>query len=556
MCEYISKLKNTGYFNNTDIQFAEFINEYSNNQNNDILLLSSALTSNFLSKKHICFLIEDFLEKEVPEELKTLDYPKDPKLWEEVLKKSNIVGSLEESKKPLILFKGRLYLGRYFTYEKKIADHIKKSIEDQTSPFKIDNNTKDLLFPLSEEKQREAIEKIEKSSSFFIVSGGPGTGKTFFISGLLYTILNNDINFALAAPTGKAAARMSEAVKLSEDFLKEKLKDRFNKDIFDKIITNPGETIHRLLGFDYKNSTRHNKKNPLPHDLVIIDEASMIDTDLMTKLIDALGDKCKLILIGDKDQLSSVEAGSVFADLCESSSLDKNRIEFIKNYRIQDSSPEAQYLFDLKEKVNRGELPAELKKITENDLEEKIRKGYKIFIEEKDPSEALKKFNNFRILCAVREGDYGVSGLNERAEEVLNIKKKDKNNEFYESRPILILKNDKNLKLFNGDIGIIKNGLMWIEIKGKLVSFPPTILPLHQTAFAMTIHKSQGSEFDNVVLVLPKEMNPVLTRELLYTGITRAKKSVEILECKDEIIKNTIEKKTVRYSGLIEMLGD
>ena len=554
MCEYISKLKNTGYFNNIDIQFAEFINEYSNNQNNDILLLSSALTSNFLSKKHICFLIEDFLEKEVPEELKTLDYPKDPKLWEEVLKKSNIVGSLEESKKPLILFKGRLYLGRYFTYEKKIADHIKKSIEDQTSPFKIDKITKDLLFPLSEEKQREAIEKIEKSSSFFIVSGGPGTGKTFFISGLLYTILNNDINFALAAPTGKAAARMSEAVKLSEDFLKEKLKDRFNKDIFDKIITNPGETIHRLLGFDYKNSTRHNKKNPLPHDLVIIDEASMIDTDLMTKLIDALGDKCKLILIGDKDQLSSVEAGSVFADLCESSSLDKNRIEFIKNYRIQYSSPEAQYLFDLKEKVNRGELPAELKKITENDLEEKIRKGYKIFIEEKDPSEALKKFNNFRILCAVRKGDYGVSGLNKKVEEVLNIKKKDKNNEFYESRPILILKNDKNLKLFNGDIGIIKNGLMWIEIKGKLVSFPPTILPLHQTAFAMTIHKSQGSEFDNVVLVLPKEMNPVLTRELLYTGITRAKKSVEILECKDEIIKNTIEKKTVRYSGLIEML--
>lgn len=524
----------------------------------------------------------------------------------EDLKKNKFVSS-GETKKPLILSNDRLYLQRYYHYETSILNRIKAMIETEDEP-----NSAELLDTIKDEIPKLFDKKPENQTDwqavaaisavinrFSIITGGPGTGKTTTVAKLLSLLLkiNPEMKIALAAPTGKAAARMAESLKESiknSNDLSENIKQKI-----DEIIPS---TIHRLLGTQ-KDSIyfRHNAENQLSHDLIIIDESSMIDIALFSKLLDAVRPDSRLILLGDKDQLASVEAGSLFGDLCqyadELNFFSKERADLINRFlnhsengisadRISESShPLFQHIIELKHsyrfsaeegigKLSYAILSHHEDKISDfydnsdprvqmdenysDAVFNEIADLYKEFINEEDPKEALKKFNRVRILCAVREGEEGVYSLNRKVEQWLQSKNLiTLNSEFYVNRPLMVTSNNYELGLFNGDIGIVReiNGEKRVFFESgetDMKSVLPAFLESVETVFAMTIHKSQGSEFDEVLTVLPKDSeSKILTRELLYTAVTRAREKVSVWGSRDTVL-NCVERRVERSSGIKE----
>ncbi len=456
-------------------------------------------------------------------------------------KEGTFVTLSDKELKPFIIQNGKVYLHRYFQYETQIIENIER----------LGNN-------------------------FKIITGGPGTGKTYSVATELVKLFkeNGDIKVALAAPTGKAAARMNESV---SKYAKEKLdRKEISDDIFKKLTSLKAQTLHRLLGY-IRNSVffRHNEKKPLPFDVVVIDEASMIDGAMMAKLLNAIGSNTNFYLIGDKDQLASVEAGSVFGDICRAkdSALLKDKVEVkIKNWRAKDS-PE---LIDFSMKIMAGDEKyidsyvnnKEVVIDTEysgTQFNEQIN-GYLDYINEGNIEKALKLLNKVvRVLCVTREHDHSVAETNKRIEKYLKKTINDKDlfdtkAGFYHNQPVIITKNDYNLGLNNGDVGLIRkddNGSFKFYYEGQdgeLKSHPAGYLNNYETVFAMTIHKSQGSEFDNVVVLLPeKQARKLLTRELLYTAVTRAKKKVLVQATHDSLVE-CISKTVSRASGLTERI--
>lgn len=508
-----------------------------------------------------------------------------------------------EIKKPLILSNDRLYLQRYYHYETSILNRIKSMIEteDDATATESLNQIRDEIqkfFNNKSESQTDwqAVAAISAViNRFSIITGGPGTGKTTTVAKLLSLLLkiNPEMKIALAAPTGKAAARMAESLKNSADL---------TEDIRQKLDEISPSTIHRLLGTQ-KDSIyfKHNAENQLAHDLIIIDESSMIDIALFSKLLDAVRPDCRLILLGDKDQLASVEAGSLFGDLCQYadelnlfSNQRANEINRFLNHhgagisadRISESShPLFQHIIELKHsyrfsaeegigKLSDAILNHHTDKISEfydnrdprvqmdekysDTVFDRIANLYNEFINEEDPKKALMKFNRVRILCAVREGDEGVYSLNRKVEQWLQSKNLiTLNSEFYVNRPLMVTSNNYELGLFNGDIGIVRevNGEKRVFFESgetEMKSVLPTFLEAVETVFAMTIHKSQGSEFDEVLTVLPKDSkSKILTRELLYTAVTRAKEKVSVWGSRETVL-SCVERRVERSSGIKE----
>jgi len=409
------------------------------------------------------------------------------------------------------------------------------------------------------------------------------------------------LRIALATPTGKAAARLQETIKNAKEKLncQEEVK---------KAISEEASTIHRLLGtIPDSPYFRHNTKNPLPVDVVVIDESSMVDLALLSKLVQAIPPDARLILLGDKDQLASVEAGAVLGDICDTGNVhgsskpfcdaverlagekitsspdgsDKQGpsdciIQLQKNYRFGVTSG----IGAVSRAVNDGDNAQALTLLREGNqpdihwqelpwpdalaraLKDLIVNGFAGYLNATDPGEMFDLFNRFRILCALREGPYGVYALNLLVEHILKDEgfiKRD--NRWYRGRPVLITRNDYNLKLFNGDIGIIlpdpgannEHRAFFQAADGTLRKFPPLRLPEHETVYAMTVHKNQGSEFNEVLFLLPDRDSPVLTRELIYTGITRAREKVEVWG-KEEVFCTAISKRIERTSGLRDAL--
>jgi exodeoxyribonuclease V alpha subunit len=437
-----------------------------------------------------------------------------------------------------------------------------------------------------------------------IISGGPGTGKTRTVVVLLALLLEQHpaLRIALAAPTGKAAARLQEALKTARATLP------CAPAVRDLLPTEAG-TIHRLLGYIPDSAYfRHDAENPLPFDVLLVDEASMVDLALMAKLVAAIPPSGRLILLGDKDQLASVEAGAVLADFCNGSeqrcyssqfaeefkeitgralppqSVAKHApqladciVELRRNYRFAGDSG----IHRISQAVNEGnagaaiehlreagdpagatvvwkELPAAAK--LKETLKPQVLSRFKDYLSAANPLEAIRAFGQFRILCAVRHGPYGVENLNRMVEEILSeaglICADDR---FYPGRPVMIVRNDYNLRLFNGDIGFVRANeagelrACFAGADQTLREVMPLRLPEHETAFAMTVHKSQGSEFERVLLILPRKDSPVLSRELVYTGLTRASRAVE-LWTEREIFASAVRRKISRRSGLREAL--
>lgn len=440
---------------------------------------------------------------------------------------------------------------------------------------------------------------------FCVISGGPGTGKTFTIAKILALLLelnkSRPLRIALAAPTGKAAARMQEAIRTAREGLNcsEKIKAAI-----------PGEasTIHRLLK-TIPNSPyfRYDAKNPLPADVVVIDEASMVDLALLSKLSDAVPRDSRLILLGDKDQLASVEAGAVLGDICDTGNehgfsrqfrntyqritgetlVVKNEgqeepgirdsiVQLRKSYRFGPSSGIGAVSQAVKEgnsaralDLMKGAVHEDIRwqalprpEALSASLKELVVRGFAEYLREDNPLEAINVFGSFRILCALREGPFGVQGLNLLVEQILRkeglIRKE---GPWYPGRPVMVTKNDYNLRLFNGDIGITladPGGNYQLRVffpspDGGIRKFPPLRLPDHETVYAMTVHKSQGSEFNQVLHILPDVSARVLTRELVYTAITRAKEKVEVWG-REEVFHTAVSRRITRASGLREAL--
>lgn len=613
--ETITHLIESGYLSEIDVHFGKFITALDKNDN-PVIFIAAALTSRSTGDGDGFLDLNSITRKSIASDIIGIENLQSPRLseWLKALNQSRVVGAPGEVC-PLILDeKNRLYLYRYWDYEQRLSNLIKSRIQEDVQGIDKSMLKKCLnrLFPDSgtnEFNWYKVAGVIAAFKKFCVITGGPGTGKTFTtakILALLLELSKKKLNIFLAAPTGKAAARISESIIVAKKTL------NCSNDILDAI---PSEayTIHRMLktipGSPY---FYHNAKNPLPADVVVVDEVSMVDLALMSKLVSALKDDARIILIGDRDQLASVEAGFVMADICDKDNVNLfsdcfcrqfeelthcqmkisgNKLKdapdlydcmvvLKKSYRFTDKGG----IGELSKAVNNGKPDdafsiflnnadqIDWKKISNsNDLSialpKEVINGYSDYLNCQDPLKALELFNRFRILCAVKFGVLGVIEVNRLAEEIL-----DKNGlieldnistyPWYRGRPVLITRNNYGLELFNGDIGITmpepnsdsKDLYVYFSgASGKLRRFLPHRLPEHETAFAMTVHKSQGSEFENVLLVLPNQDYPVLTRELLYTGITRAKNHISIWGSK-EIIKATILRKIYRNSGLKDAL--
>lgn len=469
-------------------------------------------------------------------------------------------------KTPLVVTKKRLYLHRYYRYEKRLAAQIRALAETSFSTAG-DEPLLSVYFGDTDsdpDYQKEAA-RLAISKGLTIICGGPGTGKTTTVVKILCLLLQKmglELKIALAAPTGKAAMRLSESIANSLNQMK------LDSEMRDAIPVE-AKTLHRLLGVN-RNSPqfRHNSDNPMNWDVVIVDEASMVDLGMMSKLVDALKPESRLILLGDKDQLASVESGAVLGDFIES--LPSNRVELQKTFRFDDN------IKHLAECINISDGEGAWEALTKNNnsnvtilAREKMNYIYekyavfmeKIYQDELDVRSIFCALNEFQVLCGSQYGKFGVEGVNRRVEQSL-VKRgfECREGSWYSGRPVLITRNDYGQDLYNGDIGIClpdqytKKLKVWVErSNGDFKSYPPYRLPSCKTVFAMTIHKSQGSEFDEVVVVLPQEENRILSRELIYTAVTRAKKSVKIVSEK-EILTLALSKNIERFSGLADLL--
>ena len=607
----IQALYEAGYFLPIDVHFARLMNRLAGKDSHGVAL-AAALVSRAAREGNVCFDLSAVAGKKLPEEdgaTPVLTCP-DRVEWSAHLSESSVVGTPGEFR-PLILDKdGRFYLYRYWEYQDKLARSIRDrlALEPETVDESLLREGLNRLFPDVEPSgiswQRIAA-YTAVTKRFCIISGGPGTGKTVTVARILGLLIEQArakrLRMALAAPTGKAAARLTEVIERARTTMacSEEVK---------KALPSNASTIHRLLGaIPHSPYFRHDEFNPLHVDVVVVDEASMVDLSLMAKLIQAIPRQSRLILLGDKDQLASVEAGSVLGDVCDVGrshgfSRDfRDGIKRITGFTIEDGADDADetgmrdcmvdlqrsYRFNpgsgisrVSAAVNRGdgETASELLitscfgDIRWNELPSPrqlsafltphVIKGFRGYLETDDPDVALRRFNEFRILCALREGPYGVGFINRLVETIL--REQDlisPERTWYPGRPIMIIRNDYALRLFNGDVGLVlpdhdsggETRVFFPAVDGVIRKFHPLRLPEQETVYAMTVHKSQGSEFNNVLMILPDRLSPVLTRELIYTGITRARETVTVSGV-ESVFRSAVKRRIERASGLRDTL--
>lgn len=475
---------------------------------------------------------------------------------------------------PLILDDaGRLYLRRYHEYERQLAAATRQriSLVVPCDAAQLERGLERFFGAEIASDQAQAA-RIAVTRAFTVITGGPGTGKTHTIAVVLALLHEQSgaqpPRVALAAPTGKAAARMTESIRRVVESIP----------AFREIAaTLPSEaaTIHRLLGaMPGSPYFRHHADHPLPADVVIIDEASMVDLALMAKLVAAIPPHARLILLGDKDQLSAVEAGNVLGDLCAAPALAGHIAGLRKNHRFAEDSG----IHRLSQQINAGDIDASLRTLREGAadlrsaalpataklraaLRERVLPEFRALLETREPALALARLHDFRILGALRVGPFGVAALNQLIESMLGEASLiDPSQRHYAGRPVIITRNDYTLGLFNGDTGLLlpdeagKLRAWFPESGGEVRSLDPARLPEHETVFAMTVHKSQGSEFRRVLLLLPDRLAPVLTRELIYTGLTRARDQVELWFV-EPVLRDAILRRVERTGGLADALS-
>lgn len=584
-----------------DVQFVELIGRLAGQS--DPIILAACLLSKMVREGHSCVSLKKIAGRPVlgsPLIAPPLDE------WLHCLERSSVVGQAGDFA-PLILDQtDKLYLHRYHRAEQQLADEL---IQRATTIAEVDDEQlqKQLgeLFPNTggDDCDWQKISAgVALTRRFAVISGGPGTGKTTTVVRILALLLlqagATPLRIGLAAPTGKAAARMMESILAAKESLAV-------SETIRRLIPERAETLHRLLGSRVNTGHfRHDENNRLPLDVLIVDEASMIDLSMMAALMKALPASSRLILLGDKDQLSSVEAGTVLGDICAcgnglsegyqqrlsnitgelimtepaSTVVSDSVVLLQKSHRFDAQSAIGQ----LARAVNKSDWPRVLKTLETdqsasvlwlNDREQAtgqqllsllnkyLANYFQLINEGAEAEQLLAAFDRFRILCAHREGPAGALALNQLIESRLMPAQSSNAEVWYHGRPIMISQNDHELGLFNGDIGITvkkQNGELRVCFPGQnndhWREVNPLRLPAHSSAYAMTIHKSQGSEFDQILLMLPEKMSAILSCELLYTGITRAKSKVTLL-ASEAVLKASVVRRMQRESGLAVRLG-
>ena len=453
---------------------------------------------------------------------------------------------------------GLIYLRRFHDLEISVADRLVALASHPTSaPEAIDDLSERMHL---DDGQRQAVRTC-LASRLGVLVGGPGTGKTRTVATILAALLRDEgatPRIALAAPTGKAAARMGESIANAAALL-----ETSDPDLADSMRQIRPSTVHRLLGVRRGSAAfRHNASDPLHHDVVIIDEASMMSLPLSASLLEALSASTRLILVGDPDQLASVEAGSVLADLVAARGPISSCVaELTANHRFGAGSA----IGELAAAVRRGDVEGTRRALdtgggaslhssgsTARSIVEPVALAMRQAALAGDQTLAAEQLDSVRVLCAHRRGPAGVARWNSLVESWLGDVRPFSD---YAGRPVMVTVNDAPRRLFNGDIGVVveqpETGALEVVIPdGESIRHVPRVhLGRVETVHALTIHKSQGSEFDRVVVVLPPADSLLATRELLYTAITRARSSVTLIGSLDAVLA-AVSRPTRRASGL------
>lgn len=644
-----------GWLRRLDSAFARFLHELSPHEA-PAVFIAAALCAHMEGRGHACLLLDEVVRDanellgwptEGADALAAVlqGLPHAESQWLAALQASTLVfvdggDPAQDRLQPLVLRGRRLYLRRYWAYEKRIASQVLARGAGAVTLEQTEVRKQlDLLFPPAQAGDERASPDWQKIACgialrgrLSIITGGPGTGKTYTAARLLALLFavdpDKDLRIALAAPTGKAAARLRQSIESALGELDAKLGDALNLAELASHIP-PARTLHSLLGArPDTRKFRYDAARPLDVDVLIVDEASMVHLEMMAALLEALPPDARVIFLGDKDQLASVEAGAVLGDLCsqaEAGLYSPATLAWVRDVTgetippglVGEGSPLAQQTVMLRESrrfggpigqlalaVNSGQAglanslldqgKRETLRVDASSADAAVRlalrgrpdagRGFSDYLDllkarPADPSvheawaiDILKAFDRFRLLCAVREGEWGAAGLNQAVERALvHDGRLKKTGEWYEGRPVMVTRNDPAAGVFNGDIGIVlktparddgtgavhpgaSSLRAWFLDGDSARSVSVSRLAHTETAFAMTVHKSQGSEFAHTVLVLPKEPSRVLTRELVYTGITRARENFTLVAGRSPAFAEAIGLKTRRAGGLLELL--
>lgn len=664
VAERLRPFREAGFLDPLDVHVVDHLGKLVGEADPDVLL-GLALAVRAPRHGHICVdlatLADDDLAGEPGAEANDAVAGISPRLptnldaWLDRLRRSALVRGASEDERcdrPFVLDGSLLYTHRYFTYQRRLAQALRVRLgvlSVPADPKLLSRGLEALIRPMTtaDGSPFEGVNRQQLGAAmallrgFAVLSGGPGTGKTYTVRSVLTLLwaqwaLAHDPadgtpgpRVALAAPTGKAAARLRETMQLDMgEFLRAAggilPRGRTADELRAFLDSLHPSTIHRLLGWNPGRPTRflHDAERPICFDVLVVDETSMVDLALMSKLMDAAAPSTKVVLLGDRQQLSSVEAGTVLADLCGPTHAARLRVSsaFAKELRelagfrglekhadlarergpydaivqldhsrrFKPDSGIGQFAkaclddafepaaaaallarFDDVERIGHGEhgtlLPATWHAIVNGYLPylERLaggaRDGESL---EALHADALRRFDRFRILCAHRRGRTGVEGMNRVVVDRLSERGVlDGKGKYFVGRPVLITRNDAVVGLFNGDVGLVVDDAdgarsVVFAVPGGVRYVAPARLPEHETAFAMTIHKSQGSEFAHAMVVLPETPSPVLSRELIYTGVTRARERMTLVGSVERLVQG-LGRSVRRASGLEkELWGD
>ena len=582
------------------------------------VLLATALVSRAVRQGHVCLDLAHQVDEGPPrdDEGAPVAGAALPALaeWATALRSSPLATPADRAAPPapLVLDDAhRLYLRRYWLHQEALADAIaaRAAVTVDGIDDRLLSEGLTRLFGAAGGAADPDRQRIAACAAvtrrFCVISGGPGTGKTYTVVRILALAVEQALaagqappRIALMAPTGKAAARLQESVRSGAASLACAAGVR-------EAIPDAATTIHRALGATRRGPTpfRRHRGDPLRADLIVVDEASMVDLALMARLFDALPTTARVVFLGDQDQLASVEAGAVLGDICNSGAPRRVSAAFARRVSaitgepiaVAPQAPATSGIWDdivqldrsyrfaggigrLARAINAGDHAALWRELEARDEvgwhepgadgglgadgERLVLAGLDAFRAASTARERLLALERFRVLCAHRRGPGGVEALNTQIERLLAAHEVIRpDGEWYVGRPILVTRNDYQLRLFNGDVGIIsavpnesgRRQAVFIAPDGTERRLSPSRLPPHETVFAMSVHKSQGSEFDAVAVLLPAEPSPVVSRELLYTAVTRARRTATIIGPRG-VVDHAVAHAIARASGLRDRL--